>query len=66
MRYLDSQGKIQISYGIDGKNVRYKDSAILNKRKKEAWDMLINEILILIEYYKIDGMHLFNCQIYLK
>ncbi len=62
LRYLDSQGKLQICYGSDGKSVRYEDSAILNYRKKEAWDMLINEIKILIEKYKIDGVHLDNCQ----
>ena len=62
LRYLDQQGKLQICYGSDGKSVRYEDSAILNYRKKEAWDMLINEILILIEKYKIDGVHLDNCQ----
>ena len=62
LRYLDSQGKLQICYGSDGKSVRYEDSAILNYRKKESWDMLINEIKILIEKYKIDGVHLDNCQ----
>ena len=62
LRYLDVQGKMQICYGSDGKSVRYEDSAILNYRKKEAWDMLINEIKILIDKYKIDGVHLDNCQ----
>ena len=30
LRYLDGQGKMQIYYGEDGKNVTYGDSAILN------------------------------------
>ena len=62
LRYLDSQGKLQICYGSEGKSVRYEDSAILNYRKKESWEMLINEIKTLIEKYKIDGVHLDNCQ----
>ena len=62
LRYLDTQGKLQICYGRDGKSVRYEDSAILNYRKKESWDLLINEIKILIGKYKIDGIHLDNCQ----
>ena len=62
LRYLDPQGKMQICYGSDGKSVRYEDSAILNYRKKESWDMLINELKILIDKYKIDGVHIDNCQ----
>ena len=62
LRNLDSQGKMQICYGSDGKSVRYEDSAILNYRKKESWDLLISEIKILIDKYNIDGVHLDNCQ----
>ena len=62
LRYLDPQGKMQICYGSDGKSVRYEDSAILNYRKKESWDMLINELKILIDKFKIDGVHIDNCQ----
>ena len=59
---LDNKGKMQICYGTDGASVQYDDSAVLNYRKKEAWDLLINEIRILIEKYGIDGVHLDNCQ----
>ena len=62
LRYLDSQGKMQICYGSDGKSVKYEDSAILNYRKKESWDLLISELKTLIDKYKIDGVHLDNCQ----
>ena len=62
LRYLDLQGKLQICYGSDGKSVRYEDSAILNYRKKESWDLLITEIKTLIDKYNIDGVHLDNCQ----
>jgi starch synthase len=59
---LDSKGKKQICYGTDGAAVQYDDSAVLNYRKKDAWDLLINEIKSLIEKYGIDGVHLDNCQ----
>ena len=62
LRYMDNKGKIQICYGTDGQSVQYDDSTVLNYRKIEAWEMLINEILILIGKYKIDGIHLDNCQ----
>ena len=59
---LDSKGKKQICYGTDGASVQYDDSAVLNYRKKDAWELLINEIKSLIEKYGIDGVHLDNCQ----
>ena len=62
LRYLDEQGKTQICYGSDGKSVRYEDSAVLNYRKVEAWDILVEEIKVLVDKYKIDGIHLDNCQ----
>ena len=62
LRYLDQFGKTQICYGSDGKSVRYEDSAVLNYRKIETWDILIEEIKTLIDKYNIDGVHLDNCQ----
>ena len=62
LRYLDGQGKMQICYGSDGKSVTYGDSAVLNYRKIEAWEMMITEINTLIDNFKIDGVHLDNCQ----
>ena len=62
LRYLDENGKTQICYGSDGKSVRYEDSAVLNYRKVETWDLLVEEIRLLIEKYNIDGVHLDNCQ----
>ena len=62
IRYLDKYGKAQLCYGSDGKSIKYEDSAILNYRKVEAWDILIEEIKSLIQKYNIDGIHLDNCQ----
>ena len=39
---LDENGKKKIIYGTDGRALNYEDTAILNYRRKEAWDRLIN------------------------
>ncbi|MBR6133851.1 MAG: glycogen/starch synthase, partial [Bacilli bacterium] len=62
LHYLDTRGKLQICYGSDGQSVHYDDSAILNYRKIESWNLLINEVLALVDKYHIDGIHLDNCQ----
>ena len=41
-----------------------RKSSILNYRKIEAWEMLINEIRTLVERFGIDGIFLDNCQIW--
>ena len=64
LRYLDENGKLQLCYGTDGKSVDYKDSTMLNYRKIEAWEMLINEVKTIINKFGIDGIHLDNCQIW--
>ena len=64
LHYLDNNGNVQVCYGTDGHSVRYDDSAVLNYRKVEAWNMLIQEILVLADKYGIDGVHLDNCQVW--
>ena len=62
LRYLDKDGKVNIYYGSEGKNINYEDCLLLNYRKVEAWDLLCNEVKELIEKYNIDGIHIDNCQ----
>ena len=64
LRYLDSNSKLQLCYGSDGKSVHYDDSTILNYRKIEAWEMLISEVKTIVEKFGIDGIYLDNCQIW--
>ncbi len=64
LRYLDSHSKLQLCYGSDGKSVQYEDSTVLNYRKIEAWEMLINEVKGIAEKFGIDGIYLDNCQIW--
>ena len=47
-------------FGTDGKSIQYQDSALLNYRRKDVWDLLVNEIEELVENYGIDGVHLDN------
>jgi hypothetical protein len=42
--------------------VNYEDSAILNYRKIESWDLLVDEVINLQQTYGIDGIHLDNGQ----
>lgn len=45
LHYLDEDGKRNICYGTDGQSVNYEDSAMLNYRKIESWNLLIDEVL---------------------
>ena len=40
----------------------HEDTVLLNYRKVEAWDLLVDDILDLARKYEIDGVHLDNCQ----
>ena len=64
LKYLDNNSKLQLCYENIGKNVEYEDSAILNYRKIESWELLINEVRTLVERFAIDGIFLDNCQIW--
>ena len=59
---LDSDGKVNFCYGTDGQSVNYEDSALLNYRKLESWDILIEDICAIAQRYNVDGVHLDNCQ----
>jgi starch synthase len=41
LHYLDMDGRRRICYGTDGQANQFEDSAMLNYRKIEAWDLLI-------------------------
>ena len=38
---LDENGKLCIFYGSDGKSLTYEDTALLNYRRKDVWDLLV-------------------------
>ncbi len=62
LNYLDEEGRRKICYGTDGQSLNYEDTAMLNYRKKEAWDLLIQEIEEFAIKHDIDGIHLDNGQ----
>jgi len=45
LNYLDEDGRRHICYGTDGQAQKFEDTAMLNYRKIEAWEMLIDEVL---------------------
>ena len=60
LKNIDEQGKIIYHYGSNGRSINYEDTTVLNYRKKDAWDLLINEIKEIIVRYEIDGIYLDN------
>lgn len=59
---LDSKGKLNIVYGSDGHTIHYEDTAMLNYRMKECWDLFIEDVVSLADKHSIDGIHLDSCQ----
>jgi len=62
LHYLDEEGKKKICYGTDGQSINYEDTALLNYRKVESWDLLISEVIQFAEKYGVNGVHLDNGQ----
>ena len=62
LHYLDEDGRRHICYGTDGQAQKFEDTAMLNYRKLEAWNLLIDEVLAYTKEYGFDGIHLDNGQ----
>jgi len=62
LHFLDPEGRKKICYGTDGLAMNYEDTAMLNYRKVESWDLLIEETLNFIQKYQVDGIQLDNGQ----
>ena len=62
LHYLDEDGKKKICYGTDGQSINYEDTAILNYRKVESWNLLIDEVISFATKHGTDGIHLDNGQ----
>jgi hypothetical protein len=62
LRYLDEGGRVHVAYGTDGQAQRFEDTCMLNYRKIEAWDLLIDEVMSLVGKFGVDGIHLDNGQ----
>ena len=62
LHYLDSDGRRHICYGTDGQAQKFEDTAMLNYRKIEAWELLIEEVVKFTKKHDVDGIHLDNGQ----
>lgn len=62
LNYLDEDGRVHICYGTDGQAQKFEDTAMLNYRKIEAWDTLIDEVIEFTNKFGVDGIHLDNGQ----
>ena len=62
LHHLDSEGRRRICYGTDGQARQYEDTAMLNYRKVEAWDLLVDEVLEFSSKTGVNGIHLDNGQ----
>ena len=60
LQYLDEDGRVHVCYGTDGQAQKFEDTAMLNYRKIDAWNLLIDEVLEYTTKYGIDGIHLDN------
>ena len=45
---LDEEGKRTVCYGTDGRAVSYEDSAMLNYRKIETWNMHVLDVCLFV------------------
>jgi len=59
---LDESGKKTICFGTDGRALNFEDTALLNYRKKEVWDLFLKEVIEFTDKFGIDGIHLDNGQ----
>jgi 1,4-alpha-glucan branching enzyme len=60
--HLDETGKKVMLYGTDGKAVTFEDTAMLNYRKVEAWDLIVSDIAVWAEEHGVSGIRLENAQ----
>lgn len=62
VRSLDEKGVEGVCRGTDGRSIEYDESMLLNYRKKEAWDLLIEDVITFIAQNGVHGLHLDNGQ----
>ena len=63
--YLSANNLVNVLHGADGKSsFGHNSSSLPNYRKKQAWDILIDDAVKFIEEYKVDGLHLDNCHLW--
>lgn len=62
LSYIDNNGKKTILYGSGGRASNYEDTVQLNYRKVECWDLIVADMKVLSNVYRVDGLRLEHCQ----
>jgi hypothetical protein len=65
LNHINSKRIFTHFHGANGKsNFSFSNTSILNYRKKEAWDLLVEEAVAFVEEFGVDGLHLDNCNLW--
>lgn len=59
---LDSKGERVVHRGTDGRRNQWEDLALLNYRRLDAWNVLIDDVAALQRSYGVSGVFLVDCQ----
>eukprot|EP01138_Halocafeteria_seosinensis_P003736 gb/GECG01003819.1/.p1 GENE.gb/GECG01003819.1/~~gb/GECG01003819.1/.p1 ORF type:complete len:2286 (+),score=259.53 gb/GECG01003819.1/:1-6858(+) len=59
---LDTSGQRVTHPGSDGNENQWEDQVLLNYRKVESWDLLVDEMEILVTEYNAGGIYLADAQ----
>jgi glycogen synthase len=57
---IDKRGRKVNHYGTDGKEVQWVDTLVLNARKKQCWEQLVDDISSMARKFKVGGVRLDN------
>jgi glycogen synthase len=60
--YRNPQGIPVVCYGSDGRAINFEDSAMLNYRQADVWQLLVEDITEFTKKFQIDGIHIDNAQ----
>lgn len=60
LHYVDESGRKHPFYGCEGRSINYEDTMLLNYRKLDAWNLLVDESIEIIQKYGVGGIYLDN------
>ncbi|PFH35371.1 hypothetical protein BESB_062580 [Besnoitia besnoiti] len=62
LHFEDADGKKQILYGGENRGVLPQETAILNHRKLETWQLFVDDVKMWVKKFGIDGVRIANAQ----
>ena len=57
----DEFGRKVPHFAHDGRETEFHESLLLNFRKAQSWDLMVNDIREWVTRYQVDGVHLDSC-----